>query len=235
MTLAREQMSLAASLGAGPAEAIRRASAHTKRRRSSTVTMPSAQEHAAKPDRPEMRMASRATLDLALFGVRAAGQLSLAGRYFRHLISCIVGCRMMHVLTRGGRPGKSKYSQTRTGAHPKTRDAANFGINFGPTPWMKPKPANVARKPAPESRAGVRRLRVRPGAVSMAERLAVVRQLASAMATGRAADTADRSRPHRDTRPGRITGPPRERRTPPWLTFPTSVRSYRRYGHRSDL
>jgi hypothetical protein len=72
------------------------------------VPMPSKHEHMAKPDSPEMRMASRAMLDFALFGVRAAdptlapAQLSLAGRCLGHLSSCIEGLRMMHFLTRGG-------------------------------------------------------------------------------------------------------------------------------------
>jgi hypothetical protein len=76
--------------------------------KSSTVPMPSKHEHTAKPDSPEMRMASRAMLDFALFGVRAAdptlapAQLSLAGRCLGHLSSCIEGLRMMHFLTRGG-------------------------------------------------------------------------------------------------------------------------------------
>ena len=71
-------------------------------------------------------------------------------------------------------------------------------------------------------------------AVSMVVRPAAVRQLASVMGHGRAADTAKRSHPHRDTRPGRITGPRRGRRTPPWQTFPTSARSYRPYGRNRE-
>jgi hypothetical protein len=74
------------------------------------VTMPSVQENTAKPIRPETRIPRPAPWDLLLCDVRAAGpalapaQLSLAERCSRHLNSCIVGCRMMHVLTRGGGP-----------------------------------------------------------------------------------------------------------------------------------
>ena len=50
---------------------------------------------------------------------------------------------------------------------------------------MSPEPANVAQKPAQESRAGGLRLQARPSAVSMVVRLAAVRQLASVMGHGR--------------------------------------------------
>jgi hypothetical protein len=88
------------------------------------VTMPSAQENTAKPIKPDTRIPKPAPWDLLLGGVRAAGpalapaQLSLAERCFRHLGSCIVGCRMIHVLTRGG---------------PKSQDS----LSFGPPPIRK--------------------------------------------------------------------------------------------------
>lgn len=56
---------------------------------------------------------------------------------------------------------------------------------------MTPRNANVARKPAQESRAGVLRREVVFGAVFMAVRLAVERPAESAMATGKAADTPE--------------------------------------------
>src|SRR5215207_7516609 len=67
----------------------------------------------------------------------------------------------------------------------------------------RPTPANGPQKPAPEPRAGVLRPAVASGAGSMAVRLAAVRRLASATGHGRVADTADRTHPRRDTKPGR--------------------------------
>jgi hypothetical protein len=55
---------------------------------------------------------------------------------------------------------------------------------------MTPTPANVEQKPAQESLAGALRLRERLDAAFMVVRLAAVRRLESATATGRADDTA---------------------------------------------
>ena len=141
---------------------------------------------------------------------------------------------MMHVLTRGG--GLEGQDTSSSGPAPIQKHATPQISEFvSDQPHeMTPKPANVAQKPAQESRAGVLRLQARASAVSMVVRLAAVRQLASVMGHGRAADTAKRSHPYRDTRPGRITGPRRGRRTPPWQTFPTSARSYRPYGRHRE-
>jgi hypothetical protein len=108
MSLARERMSLAASFGADPVEAIRRTSAHIQRMKSSTAPMPSMQEPTAKPNRPEIWTISCVPLVVLFFGIRVAGsalalgQLSLAGRYRGRLSSCIVCFRMMHFLIREG-------------------------------------------------------------------------------------------------------------------------------------
>src|SRR4051794_35592638 len=80
----------------------------------------------------------------------------------------------------------------------------------------RPTPAKGPQKPALESCAAVLQCEVRFSAVSMVVRLAAALGLASVRGHGRAADTADQSHPQRDTRPGRITGPRRGRRTPPW-------------------
>jgi hypothetical protein len=185
------------------------------------VTMPSAQENTAKPIRPDTRIPRPAPWDLLLGGVRVAGpalapaQLSLAERCFRHLSSCIVGCRMMHVLTRGAVP-KVRILHVPDLRPSKNTRRRKFQSLFRIRPMNDP----GTRQCGAKTRSGEPcRLSPAPGkasAVSMVVRLAAVRQLASVMGHGRAADTAKRSYPHRDTRPGRITGPRRGRRTPPW-------------------
>ena len=144
---------------------------------------------------------------------------------------------MMHVLTRGG--GLEGQDTSSSGPAPIQKHATPQISEFvSDQPHANPMNDPGTRQCGAKTRSGEPcRRSPAPGkasAVSMVVRLAVVRQLASVMGHGRAADTAKRSHPYRDTRPGRITGPRRGRRTPPWQTFPTSARSYRPYGRNRE-